>query len=150
MDYPQVRDYFLSKPEAEEDFPFYPDVPVFKVKGKMFGLLSYGDKDSSDANIARINLKCDPEHALTLRFFFDAVKPGYHMNKKHWNTVMLDGSVPEYDLRKMIDHSYSLVIKKLKKTERQAMELAYGADALYGAEITKSSADKANTPTTGK
>lgn len=143
MDYQQARDYFLSKPEAEEDFPFYPDVPVFKVKGKMFGLLSYGKEGAPQADTARMNLKCDPEHALTLRFFFEGVQPGYHMNKKHWNTVMLDQSVPDYDLQQMIDHSYGLVIKKLKKAERQSLELAYGREALYGS-------DSANTPTTGR
>lgn len=149
MDYQQARDYFLSKPEACEDFPFYPDVPVFKVKGKMFGLLSYGNKGSSNADIARMNLKCDPERALTLRFFFDAVKPGYHMNKTHWNTVMLDGSIPDYDLQQMIDHSYGLIIRKLKKAERQAMELAYDCETLYGKTPAETS-DKENTPTTGR
>ncbi|GAA5315828.1 MAG: MmcQ/YjbR family DNA-binding protein [Candidatus Pelagadaptatus aseana] len=145
MNFEQAHRYFLSKPEATEDFPFYPDVPVFKIRGKMFGLLSYGSKGKANAEIARMNLKCDPEQALTLRFFFDAVKPGYHMNKKHWNTVMLDGSVPEYDLRQMIDHSYALVVKGLKKSERRSLELAYGTEALYG-----STAPMENTPTTGK
>jgi predicted DNA-binding protein (MmcQ/YjbR family) len=137
MNFEQARHYFLGKPEATEDFPFYPDVPVFKVHGKMFGLLSYGGKNKPDTHIARMNLKCDPEKALTLRFFFEGVKPGYHMNKKHWNTVMLDDSVPEYDLKQMIDHSYELVVKGLKKSERKALELAYGEDALYGSSSSQ-------------
>jgi predicted DNA-binding protein (MmcQ/YjbR family) len=75
MNFDQAKRYLLNKPEALEDYPFYPDVAVFKVKGKMYATLSVDD------GIARMNLKCDPEQALTLRFFFDGVKPGYHMNK---------------------------------------------------------------------
>lgn len=126
MDYQQARDYFLSKPEAWEDFPFYPDVAVFKVKGKMFATLS------EEQGIVRSNLKCDPEQAEVLRMLFEGVKPGYHMNKRHWNTVLLDGTVPDIEIKRMIDHSYSLVFKGLKKTERHAMELLYSADNLHG------------------
>ncbi len=127
MNFDQAKHYLLNKPEAIEDYPFYPDVAVFKVKGKMYATLSVDD------GVARMNLKCDPEQALTLRFFFDGVKPGYHMNKKHWNTVTLDGSVPDYDTQKMIDHSYGLVVKGLKKAERNSLELAYGIDEIYKA-----------------
>lgn len=128
MDADQAKQYLLNKPEAIEDYPFYPHVAVFKVKGKMYATLSIED------GVGRMNLKCDPEQALTLRFFFDAVKPGYHMNKKHWNTVTLDGSVPEYETQRMIDHSYGLVVKGLKKSERTALELAHGAEEIYKAE----------------
>lgn len=131
MNYDQVKSYLLSKPEAIEDYPFYPDVAVFKVKDKMYATLS------DDNGVARMNLKCDPEQALALRFFFDAVTPGYHMNKKHWNTVMLDGDVKDYDLQRMIDHSYALVVKGLKKSQRTALELSYGLETLYSAlELT--------------
>jgi len=78
-----------------------------------------------------MNLKCDPAQAQELRDLFKAVKPGYHMNKLHWNTIILDGSIPQGEIERMIDHSYGLVIKKLKKSEREALELRHGKDALY-------------------
>ncbi len=121
----QAKSYFLTKPEACLDFPFGPDVYVFKVKGRMFGTLGWED------DIARINLKCDPEQALILRDLFAAVIPGYHMNKAHWNTVLLDGTVPVSEIQRMIDVSYTLVVKKLKKAERVSMEVKYGSDHLY-------------------
>ncbi len=125
MNYQDTKTYLLSKPEAIEDYPFYPDIPVFKVKGKMYATLAIDD------GVARMNLKCDPDQAMTLRFFFDGVNPGYHMNKKHWNTITLESDVPDYDIRQMIDHSYALVVKGLKKSERTALELSYGPDNLY-------------------
>ncbi len=127
MDYQHARDYFLSKPESREDFPFYPDVAVFKVKGKMFATLS------EEKGVVRCNLKCDPEQAEALRMLFDGVKPGYHMNKRHWNTVMFDGSVPDHEIERLIDHSYSLVFSKLKKSERHALTLLYSLEQLHGA-----------------
>ena len=120
-----VKDYFLAQPEAELDFPFGDDVCVFKVKGKMFGTLGYED------DVARINLKCDPDQALFLRQMFSAVIPGYHMNKRHWNTVILDSSVPRGEIERMIDHSYALVVKKLPKAERVSLEVAYGSATIY-------------------
>lgn len=125
MDFTTCRDYFLSKPEAGEDFPFYPDVAVFKVKGKMFATLSIDD------GLARCNLKCEPNEALMLRDVFPAVKPGYHMNKRHWNTVLLDSSIPQGEIERMIDNSYALVIRKLPRLQRQGLELKYGRHALY-------------------
>ena len=125
MDYESAKAYLLSKPAAVEDYPFGPDVLVPKVKGKMFATLSF-NKD-----IAHMNLKCDPNHAFELRDLFDAVIPGYHMNKKHWNTVILDGSIPVGEIERMIDHSYGLVVKKLKKVERETLELSYGKEVLY-------------------
>ncbi len=127
MDFVQTRAYLLNKPEATEEFPFYPDVPVFKIKNKIFAILSATREPGS------INLKCDPDQALLLRFIFDGVQAGYHMNKKHWNTVILDSDVPEHELQRMIDHSYGLVVKGLTKTQRTALELAYGPDLLYSA-----------------
>jgi predicted DNA-binding protein (MmcQ/YjbR family) len=85
---------------------------VFKVHGKMFALLAL------DEVPARVNLKCDPDLALELRDRYEQVEPGYHMNKKHWNTVVLDGVIPEREVRKMIDHSYELVVQSLPKAKR--------------------------------
>jgi predicted DNA-binding protein (MmcQ/YjbR family) len=119
--------YFLSRPEAWLDFPFDPDVYVFKIRKKMFGTLGW------ENDVARINLKCDPQQALILRDVFDAVVPGYHMNKAHWNTVLLDSSIPEGELQRMIDHSYALVVGKLPKAERVSLEVQYGKDVIYAA-----------------
>lgn len=125
MDYEQTKAYLLSKPDAREDYPFGADVMVPKIKGKMFATLSFHKGE------AQMNLKCDPAHAFELRDIFPAVIEGYHMNKKHWNTVLLDGSIPRGEIERMIDHSYGLVVKKLKKVERDALELSYGNEALY-------------------
>lgn len=125
MDDGQARKYLLSKPESVEDFPFGPDVYVYKVAGKMFATLGYDD------DTARINLKCDPEQAMALRDIFESVLPGYHMNKAHWNTVILDGSIPSGELERMIDHSFALVVRGLKKSERQRLEIRHGSDTLY-------------------
>ena len=91
----------------------------------MFALLS------QRAGLPIVNLKCDPNQAFMLRDLFAAVQPGYHMNKKHWNTVLLDGSIPRGELERMIDHSYALVLKGLTKKLRQRLELQYPADSLY-------------------
>jgi len=104
-----LRDYCLSKTNVEESFPFGPDVLVFKVGGKIFLLCSL---DSEDFNF---NVKCDPELAIELRERYDCVQPGYHMNKKHWNTIMVDGSVSTQLLKEWIDHSYELVNKTTTK-----------------------------------
>ena len=125
MDYKAVKEYLLSKPSAKEDYPFGSDVMVSKIKSKMFATLS---KNYGSSNI---NLKCDPDQANELRDLFPSVVPGYHMNKKHWNTIILDGSIPDGEIERMIDHSYSLVVKKLKKPERSALELSYGTELLY-------------------
>ena len=121
----QAQAYLLSKPEAIEDFPFGPEVYVYKISGKMFATLGFNDE------VARMNLKCDPEEALALRDIFDAVLPGYHMNKAHWNTVVLDGSIPTGELERMIDRSFGLVVKGLRKTERLALEIRHGSDTIY-------------------
>lgn len=98
-----ITDYCISKDGVEECFPFGEDTLVFKVKGKIFLLLSLS------AQPLQFNAKCDPERAIQLREQFDCVLPGYHMNKKHWNTVILDGSLDRRAVRDMIDHSYELV-----------------------------------------
>ena len=125
MEYASARSYLLSRPEALEDFPFGPDVAVMKINGKMFATLA------EEKGVARMNLKCDPEQAIMLRDIFDAVQPGYHMNKRHWNTVVLDGSIPRGEIERMVDHSYGLVVSKLPKSERQALEIRHGKDAIY-------------------
>jgi predicted DNA-binding protein (MmcQ/YjbR family) len=125
MDYDSARSYLLGKAEATEDFPFGPDARVFRVRQKIFAILV--EKDG----LTRVNLKCDHEEALVLRDIFDAVTPGYHMNKAHWNTVLLDGSIPTPELERMMDRSYGRVVRSLKKPERQALEIHHGRDALY-------------------
>jgi predicted DNA-binding protein (MmcQ/YjbR family) len=112
MDFESLRTYLLSKPEAVEDFPFDTTTLVIKVCGKIFAALGINDQP------LRVNLKCDPLKAELLRGKYPAVRPGYHMNKKHWNTVVLDGTVPEEELRVMIDDSYALVVKGLPKAQR--------------------------------
>jgi predicted DNA-binding protein (MmcQ/YjbR family) len=109
MDLAQFRKYCLSKPRATEGTPFGPDVLVFKVRGKMFALAALEEVPP------RVNLKCDPDLALELRDRYEQVTPGYHMNKKHWNTVEIESGIPIRELRKMIDHSYELVTKSLPK-----------------------------------
>lgn len=125
MDFEAVRQYLLARPDAWEDFPFGGDVYVYKIRHKMFATLAYRD------DLASMNLKCDPEEAMALRDIFSAVVPGYHMNKAHWNTVILDGSIPRGEIERMIDRSYGLVVRKLTRAERQALEAEHGADALY-------------------
>jgi predicted DNA-binding protein (MmcQ/YjbR family) len=109
MDLAQFREYCLRKPRATEDTPFGPDVLVFKVSDKMFALAALDEVPTT------VNLKCDPDLALELRDRYEQVTPGYHMNKKHWNTVGIEGGIPDSELRKMIDHSYDLVAKGLPK-----------------------------------
>lgn len=120
-----ARKYLLAKPEAVEDFPFGPAVAVMKIWKKMFATLA------EDAGVARMNLKCDPHEALILREIFSAVRPGYHMNKRHWNTVVLDGSIPRGEIERMVDNSYALVVRALPGAVRQALELRHGREALY-------------------
>ncbi|GAB3338444.1 MmcQ/YjbR family DNA-binding protein [Larkinella ripae] len=116
MNIETLRTYCLSKPGATESLPFGEETLVFKVGGKIFALTSL------DANPLSVNLKCDPELAAELREQYDAVRPGYHMNKRHWNTVLINGSVRENDLRCWIDHSYELIVSSLPKTVRQTLE----------------------------
>ena len=121
----KVRNYFLSCPESYEDFPFGEEITIFKIKNKWFGLLV-----EREGNL-QINLKCDPDEALILRDLFKSVLPGYHMNKKHWNTVILDGSIPEKEIEAMIYSSYVLIVEKLKKKDRLSLEAKYGKQILY-------------------
>jgi len=102
MNIESLREYCISKKGADESFPFGEDTLVFKVKGKIFALVNLDGELS-------INLKCDPVFAIELRERYASVTPGYHMNKKHWNTVLLDGSVPDKEVQSWIDHSYDMV-----------------------------------------
>ena len=110
-----LRSILLQKTAVTEEMPFGPGVLVFKVKGKMFALVP--DEESAPS----ISLKCDPDEALFLRDIYTAVNPGYHLNKRHWNTVTLNGTVPEPELLRMIDDSYRLVVKGLKKADREEL-----------------------------
>jgi predicted DNA-binding protein (MmcQ/YjbR family) len=107
-----VLDLCASLPGAVEDYPFGDGVAVFKVGGRMFALISL------EGSPGTVNLKCDPGLALELRARYSAVHPGYHQDKRHWNTVELDGSVEDGELREMIDHSYDLVIRGLPRALR--------------------------------
>jgi predicted DNA-binding protein (MmcQ/YjbR family) len=109
MNIETIRDYCLSKVGAEETLPFGPDVLVFKVNNKAFLLLPLDTED------LRFNVKCDPELALELREQYTSVLPGYHMNKKHWNTILVDGAISSKRIKEWIDHSYDLVATSKKK-----------------------------------
>lgn len=115
MDGKTISEYCLSKDGAVEDLPFGPDVLVYKVASKMFILISDRGKKLN------ISLKCDPILAEDFRQRYASVTSGYHMNKRHWNTIVIDGSVPDNELHWMIDHSYELIIKSLSKAERESI-----------------------------
>jgi predicted DNA-binding protein (MmcQ/YjbR family) len=104
-----------AKPGAAEDYPFGDEVAVFKVAGRMFALVSLGPAPGS------VSLKCDPDLAAALRTRYAAITPGYHLNKRHWNTVALDGSVPDEELLELIDHSYELVVARLTRAQRDEL-----------------------------
>ncbi|MDA9563390.1 MmcQ/YjbR family DNA-binding protein [Flavobacteriales bacterium] len=108
----EFREYCLSKPFVTEEFPFDKVTLVFKVAGKMFALTGL---DSTDF---KINLKCNPERSITLRETYPAIAPGWHMNKKHWNTISVDGSLSSQMVIEFIDHSYNLVFESLPKKRK--------------------------------
>ncbi|MFC5649347.1 MmcQ/YjbR family DNA-binding protein [Paenibacillus solisilvae] len=111
-----ITEYCLSKPGAVKDYPFGPDPLVVKIGGKMFALLSGSS----------ISLKCDPAIAENLREQYEAITPGYHLSKKHWNSIRVDGSIQGEELQDMIDHSYRLVVKGLPKAERDKWSSVLG------------------------
>jgi predicted DNA-binding protein (MmcQ/YjbR family) len=111
----EIRDHCLSKPGVTEDMPFGEDTLVFRVGGKLFLLTSLSQGD-------RFNVKCDPERAIELREQHTEVQPGYHMNKKHWNTVHTNGNLSRRQICDMIDHSYELVLKSLPKNIRDKIK----------------------------
>ena len=110
-----LRNYCANKAGAKEAFPFDSKTLVFKVMNKMFALCNI------EAEELKVNLKCRPEFAELLREKYDSIVPGYHMNKKHWNTVTIDGSIPNDELLYLIDHSYELVVKSLTKANREML-----------------------------
>lgn len=107
-----IRKYCLQKNGVTEEFPFDDDSPVYKVMGKIFAIVSLAHPYS-------INIKCDPEKAIELRERYEAVTPGYHMNKTHWNTVQLDGNISLKVIRDWIDHSYEMVVNGLTKKQKE-------------------------------
>ena len=107
MDLDRLHAYMLSLPGAVEERPFTPELPVYKVMGKMFAYVSPDDLPP------RLTVKLDPLHGQLLRATYAAVLPGYHMNKEHWNTILLDGSVPEEEILSWVDESYELVVEGL-------------------------------------
>lgn len=119
----QAEQYLLSKPEALLDYPFGDEVKVFKVKNKMFATLALGKMGKGDGDKQNwwMNLKCDPDEAVMLRDIFPSVMPGYHMNKKLWNTVILDGSIPQGEIERMIDNSFNLVVSKMTKKDQASI-----------------------------
>jgi predicted DNA-binding protein (MmcQ/YjbR family) len=117
MNNEEYREYCTNKPGVTEGFPFDDKVLVFKVMGKMFALC---DVDLFES----VNLKCDPDKAIELREQFEGVNPGYHMSKKHWNTIEMDGSIPDNLFREWIDDSYNLVVAKLPRKLRDQLNLS--------------------------
>ncbi|AEI46835.1 MmcQ/YjbR family DNA-binding protein [Runella slithyformis] len=115
MNIESLQLYCLSKPGVTEEFPFGEQTMVYKVMGKIFALTSL------DSMPLSINLKCDPEKAIQLREEYDGVLPGFHMNKKHWNTVIAEGSVKDALLKEWIDHSYDLVVQSLPRKIKEQM-----------------------------
>lgn len=123
MDHNNARQYLLKKPESVQSFPFGEGVEVFKVKNKMFATLSIGKMGKGDNEKTDwwMNLKCDPEEAVMLRDVFSSVIPGYHMNKRLWNTVILDGSIPKGEVERMIDNSFKLVVSNMTKKDQASI-----------------------------
>lgn len=113
MDLQELKNYCLNKKGVYEDFPFDDETLVLKVGSKMFALTNINEKDLN------VNLKCDPIMSQDLRREYNAIKPGYHMNKTHWNTVEINGSIDDKTIKMLIDISYDLVFKGLKKKERE-------------------------------
>ncbi len=115
MNIEELRDYCLSKKGVEETLPFGPETLVFKVMGKVFLLAGL------DSRPLQFNVKCNPEKAIELREEFDCVLPGYHMNKKHWNTIIVNGTASKKQLHEWITDSYNLVVSGLSKTEQKKL-----------------------------
>lgn len=115
-DAPSLEAYCLSLPGTNASCPFGDEVLVLKLLDKLFALITIGNREPA------ISLKCDPLLAGDLRRDYPAVRPGYHLNKQHWNTVTLDGSIPEAELKRWIDHSYGLIKQKLPKAARAQLD----------------------------
>jgi predicted DNA-binding protein (MmcQ/YjbR family) len=120
MDAAALRDCCLGHPGATEEFPFGPETSVFKVAGKLFAI------SALDRTPLEVSLKCEPELAEQLRAGYPAVRPGYHLNKRHWNTVTLDGSLSDQHVRDLVEDSYDLVVSALPKRMREQLGWAPG------------------------
>lgn len=116
MNIEEIREYCISKPGVTEGFPFDESTLVFKVMNKIYALVGL------ERIPLFINLKCDPERAIELRELYEDIQPGYHMNKQQWNSVYFTGSIPKNLIQELIDHSYELVVKGLKKKDREALD----------------------------
>jgi len=130
MNHNIIQQYILAKPETELSFPFGDDVQVFKVKNKMFATLSIGkmgkgitDNTGETKLDWWMNVKCDPDEAIMLRDIFPSVIAGYHMNKRLWNTVILDGSMPKGEIERMIDNSFMLVVSNMTKKDQLSINI---------------------------
>ena len=123
MDAGDLRWWCLRQAGALEDFPFGPEHSVFKVSGKMFAL------SALDRTPLEVSVKCEPDLASELRHTYPAVRPGYHLNKRHWNTITLDGSLPDQLVRDLIEDSYDLVVSALPKRVRQQLGWPRGTQA---------------------
>jgi len=117
MNIEQFREYCLQKKAVTEGFPFDENILVFKVAGKMFALTSLSSEEF------RVNLKCNPEKAIELRESYENITAGYHMSKKHWNTVVLNNSISDNFFIELVDHSYNLVVKGLTKKVKEQFKL---------------------------
>jgi predicted DNA-binding protein (MmcQ/YjbR family) len=115
MDRDAMLRYLNDRPGAVEDYPFGDEVAVFKVGGRVFALLALNGHPGS------VSLKCDPTLGEALRHRYPSVTPGYHLNKRHWNTIQLDGSVPSDELAELVDHSWELVVAKLPRRDRDQL-----------------------------
>ena len=116
MDFETLKNILENKKGSKPDFPFDETTLVFKVMGKMFALVGINDDP------LRVNLKCDPERAEALRAIYPSVEPGYHMNKRHWNTVVLDRTIPNELVLELLDESYQLVVNSLSKADRSKLD----------------------------
>jgi predicted DNA-binding protein (MmcQ/YjbR family) len=116
MNIESISEYCRKKKGVTEDFPFDEDTLAIRVMNKIFLLASL------EKVPLQINLKCEPEYAVELRERYASVQPGFHMNKSHWNTVLIDGSIPKSELKEMIDHSYEQVVKGLKKSDKEKLK----------------------------
>ncbi len=121
MNLEAFRSHCLSLPNTEETMPFGPEVVVYKVGGKMFALSSFLENPERPES-SHVNLKCEPERAVELRDCYEDITPGYHMNKRHWNTLDLAGHLPEKLVRELIDHSYQLVVASLSRKARAELQ----------------------------
>ena len=115
----KINQYILALPCTVLEYPFGEDIHAYKMEGKIFAIYF------EDNKVERINLKCDPVHAQELRAIFSEITPGYHMNKKHWNTVDLKGDLPISEVFRLIDHSYELIVKKLPRAVKQRLRIQY-------------------------